>query len=146
MSEGKVQLPSSFKKILIVDDIFFNQQAMMIQLKLLIQADLDKICCKAFNGQEALDLVKADVRDQGFSSFNLIFMDCNMPVMDGYEATQCIRNFLHEEGLEQPIIIAVTGHSEGAYVERAFDSGMNLLLPKPVNTKQLKDLISRMGY
>jgi CheY-like chemotaxis protein len=39
-------------------------------------------------------------------------MDCNMPVMDGYEATTLIREYLLELNIKQPQIIAVTGHSE----------------------------------
>lgn len=60
-----------------------------------------------------------------------------MPFMDGYEATQNIRQLIHENGLQQPIIIAVTGHSETIYEERALDSGMNLVLHKPVNSIEL---------
>jgi len=44
--------------------------------------------------------------------FHLILMDCNMPFMDGYEATAKIRDLLFIEGLPQPIITAVTGHTE----------------------------------
>jgi CheY-like chemotaxis protein len=39
-------------------------------------------------------------------------MDCNMPIMDGYDATKEIRKFIHNAELPQPIISAVTGHSE----------------------------------
>lgn len=66
-------------------------------------------------------------------TYDLIFMDCNMPVMDGYESTQCIRNYLYSHGLVQPIISAVTGHTEQSYVNKAIDSGMNQVLSKPVN-------------
>ena len=55
-----------------------------------------------------------------------------MPVMDGYDATQEIRQLLFDKNLEQPIIVAVTGHSEPSYIERALDSGMNAVFSKPV--------------
>ena len=45
-------------------------------------------------------------------SFDLILMDCNMPVMDGYDACHNIRQFLYSRNIPQPLIIAVTGHSE----------------------------------
>ena len=44
--------------------------------------------------------------------YELIFMDCNMPFMDGYEATQKIRQLYFDNGLTQPIISALTGHTE----------------------------------
>ena len=42
--------------------------------------------------------------------------------------------------------MAVTGHSEVSYVERALDSGMNLVLPKPVKADELKDVVVALGY
>jgi CheY-like chemotaxis protein len=48
-----------------------------------------------------------------------------MPFMDGYESTEKIRQFLYEHNIDQPIILAVTGHTEANYVERAINSGMN---------------------
>ena len=52
-------------------------------------------------------------------------MDCNMPVMDGYEATLKIRKHILMEGLDQPIISAVTGHTEQEYIDRCIRCGMN---------------------
>jgi CheY-like chemotaxis protein len=48
-----------------------------------------------------------------------------MPILDGYDATKQIRNYLHSKGLPQLIIIAITGHIEDSYVQKAYASGMN---------------------
>ena len=58
------------------------------------------------------DLVSNKQRGLNKSSFDLIIMDCSMPMMNGYEATGIIRQFLHDEGAPQPIISALTGHTE----------------------------------
>ena len=103
------------KKILIVDDVQFNITALLIILEYSIElADVTKVCDTASNGEEAFQRVKDDVEKNGgkFCSYNLILMDCNMPFVDGYEATTMIRNFLFQQELDQPIISAVTGHTE----------------------------------
>ena len=64
-------------------------------------------------------------------------MDCNMPFMDGYEATGKIRQYLFNIGVLQPIIVAVTGHTENMYIERALDSGMNEVIFKPVGIEEI---------
>ena len=64
-------------------------------------------------------------------------MDCNMPFMDGYEATDKIRQYLFEKDILQPIIIGVTGHTEDSYIQRALDSGMNEVLFKPCEALDL---------
>ena len=87
------------KRILIVDDQGFNIDALMIILKFSIGLDSDTICEKALNGIEALDKVILDVSQNNYCSYELILMDCNMPFMDGYEATQKIREFLYENKL-----------------------------------------------
>jgi CheY-like chemotaxis protein len=48
-----------------------------------------------------------------------------MPILDGYEATKQIRDYIHSQGLPQPVIIAITGHTEDSYVRKAYSSGMN---------------------
>jgi CheY-like chemotaxis protein len=55
-----------------------------------------------------------------------------MPIMDGYEATHKIRQYLFDLGIQQPMIVAITGHVEEQYVERAISCGMNQVLSKPI--------------
>ena len=67
-------------------------------LQIHLGVDIEIICDYALNGQEALDIIVNDVEENfGYSSsYKLIFMDCNMPIMDGYEATSSIRQYLFD--------------------------------------------------
>ena len=55
-------------------------------------------------------------------SYGLIFMDCSMPVMNGYEASREIRSFLKSNHFMQPMIVAITGHTEDEYIEKAWEN------------------------
>lgn len=62
-------------------------------------------------------------------------MDCNMPFMDGYEASIQIRQAYQDANIsleKQPKIIAITGHIEKEYIQKALNSGMNRVLSKPL--------------
>ena len=83
-----------------------------------------------------MDIVKKAYKEQTHS-YGLIIMDCSMPFMDGYEATKKIRKYLHKKGLKQPVIAAITGHTEQSYIRRAIKSGMNQVICKPANAKDL---------
>ena len=69
-----------------------------------------------------------------------------MPIMDGYQATQEIREFLRQNQIVQPVITAVTGHTEESYVKKCLDSGMNQVMSKPVCSKLLLNLLKKTGY
>lgn len=110
------------RKILIVDDQSFNIDAIMIILQHAVKINnCQFICDRANNGKRALDMIMEDAATNEYqhTSYVLILMDCNMPFMDGYESTQKIRQFLYDNDILQPIITAVTGHSEETYVLKA---------------------------
>ena len=69
-----------------------------------------------------------------------------MPFMDGYDTTESIREFLFENGIQQPIIVAVSGHAEQSYVDRAINAGMNQVLSKPVNNQVIINLTQLLDY
>ena len=79
------------------------------------------------DGLQAYQKIVKDVETNfnKYTSYALILMDCNMPIMDGYESCDKIRTFLQSLGIPQPVILAVTGHTEHTYVSRAIDCGMN---------------------
>jgi CheY-like chemotaxis protein len=72
----------------------------------------------------------------------VILMDINMPVMDGFEAARAIRRFEHASGSSRATIIAVTGLGDRMAQERAFASGMDLFLTKPVKMKDVTAIVS----
>nr|WP_324259949.1 response regulator [Cellvibrio fontiphilus] len=86
----------------------------------------------AENGAEACDAVQdADQR------FDLVLMDCEMPEMDGFEATRSIRDYERREGLIPIPIIALTAHALQEHREAVFASGMNYYLSKPITLDTL---------
>ncbi|MDR3110920.1 MAG: response regulator [Planctomycetaceae bacterium] len=83
------------------------------------------------NGIEACEAVKK-------KRFALILMDCQMPKMDGFQATKIIRKM---EGADKIPIIALTAHSTKEHEEQCLESGMNAYCTKPFNAKQLVEMI-----
>ena len=75
---------------MIVDDNIFNINALKILLTNIFHLDRFMQIDEAMDGEKALELV----RREGFR-YSLILMDCNMPIMDGYEATTSIRQYLY---------------------------------------------------
>ena len=66
---------------------------------------------KATNGLEAVQKIEKTFQHQQFC-YGLIFMDCSMPVMDGFEASETIKSFCADNRMPKPLIVAVTGHAE----------------------------------
>ena len=90
----------------------------------------------AHNGQEALDTL------QTHSHFDIIFMDMQMPVMDGVEATINIRAATSTpEEYKDIQIIAMTANASNEDEAKCLDAGMNFFIPKPINQKQLKNVL-----
>ena len=96
-------------------------------------------CDIAENGKEAVErFTKAE---PGY--YDMIFMDIQMPVMDGYEATRCIRESGHPDAKTVPIV-AMTAYAFEEDVRRALEAGMNAHTAKPVNMEKLKELMLRL--
>jgi CheY-like chemotaxis protein len=89
------------------------------------------------NGQEAVDICKSEV-------FDIILMDLQMPVMNGYDATIHIRNSDNQN--KNIPIIALTASAMKDQMDKSIDSGMNDFLTKPFTPTQLKDQLSKYIY
>lgn len=117
------------QRVLLVEDNFVNQKVVVRMLeKIGIRADT------AANGKEALEAVKT-------LPYDLVFMDCNMPLMNGYEATAAIRG-LESEKRRTPII-ALTANAMKNDEEKCIDAGMDGYITKPINRKVLNDTIEK---
>ncbi len=112
------------KNILIVEDDLINQKVL---INLLHHSDIN--ISIANNGQEAVDLIKGSKVE-----FDLVLMDINMPIMDGYTATQMIR--LDSKFNALPIV-AFTALVLESEIRKMFNSGINAFLAKPLNIGKL---------
>ena len=115
--------------ILIVEDNLVNQK---VASKMLEKLGFETSCVN--NGQEAVDIIKEQF-------FHLILMDCQMPVMGGFEATEKIRHWQKMECISPVTIIAMTANSMQGDKERCIDAGMDAYLSKPVVYKELDDTL-----
>lgn len=118
--------------ILLVEDHAINQQVAIHLLERLGYKRVDL----ANNGLEALKAFDK-------KSYNLIFMDCQMPEMDGYTATENIRIIERTKGLHRVPIIAMTAHALKGDKEICLKSGMDDYLAKPINLLELEQAINR---
>lgn len=114
-------------EVLVAEDFTLNQDVVKLML-----AETPFTPVFVTTGQEALDLYKHDP-----SRFPMILMDVSMPVMDGYQATQAIREHEAAEGLKPISIIALTGHALKNDRVDCLNAGMNDYLSKPVKQGQL---------
>ena len=91
-------------------------------------------------------MVKTNViRNNGRLSYDdCILMDFNMPIMDGVTATRLIREFLYSEGIQQPIVIGVTGHTEQEYIVEAIQNGVNIVMSKPLDGLRLRAILKKL--
>ena len=115
--------------ILVVEDNRINQKVLSHQL-----INLGYAIEVAENGAEAIEKIKA-------RRYDLIFMDVQMPVMDGFQATQQIRS-LSEDSASIPIV-AVTANAFQSEREKCFSIGMDDYLTKPVDKDRLKEALRR---
>jgi PAS domain S-box-containing protein len=118
-------------KILVVEDNIDNQT---LAKRILEKAGYEVEIAE--NGKAAADKAKESVYD-------LIFMDIQMPVMDGFEATQQIRVYERTAGRKRVPIIALTAHAMKGYREKCLENDMDDYITKPVKKETILDALQR---
>jgi CheY-like chemotaxis protein len=116
--------------VLVVEDNFVNQQVAKLMLE-----SLGYSVNVVANGLEALHAIASN-------HYVAVLMDCQMPGMDGYEATRQVR--LNEQSSEMHLpIIAVTAHAMAGDAEKCAEAGMDDYLAKPVRLNDLQGMMER---
>jgi len=122
--------PDSPCRVLVVDDNRANQQVAV--------AMLDKLGCHsevAHNGREGVEAVLR-------GNFDMVLMDCNMPVMSGYDATKQVRVYEGDAAGSLPIV-AMTANNSAAEADHCREVGMNDFLPKPLSLVRLREQLEK---
>lgn len=122
--------PSPALRILLAEDNVFNQK-----VALGILGRMGHSVTVANNGKEAIELYSKN-------SFDLVFMDVQMPEMDGFQATRIIRQEQEKSGVRIPII-AMTAHAMQGDREKCLAAGMHDYISKPIGRKELTEVIAR---
>jgi CheY-like chemotaxis protein len=131
-SLAKKNQPASLEdlKILVVEDTKINQKVILQQLK--------RLKCTADcvnNGQEALDLLQ-------LNTYDIVLMDCQMPVLDGYAATEQIRERERQQNMKT-VVIGLTAYAMKGDREKCLDAGMDDYLSKPVSIDNLGAMLKK---
>lgn len=129
--QGLIRLPEYFR-VLLAEDNVINQRVAILSLK-----RLGVSCEIANNGNEALEKYIQE-------RYSLIFMDMQMPVLNGVDAAIKIREFEKVNNIEKPVwIIAVTANSFSNDREDCFQAGMNDFINKPFTELELRMVIEK---
>lgn len=113
-------------RVLVVEDNFVNQRVIRLQLE-------KQGCPASFanNGAEALGILAEE-------AFDLVFMDCQMPQMDGYEATRRLRS---QSLNAETFVVALTAHTMEGDKAKCFAAGMDAFLQKPIRMEALEEVL-----
>ncbi len=130
-------IPSSGERLvlkaLLVDDEPVNLEVVSRMLKY-CGAEVTKAC----DGKEALNQIEK------FPDFNVVFMDCQMPVMDGYSAVREIRRREAGSGRHMPVI-ALTGYNTPLDEKHCIEAGMDAYMSKPLMMEELKATLKKLS-
>ncbi len=121
----------SKNKVLIVDDNNFNLQVLALMLKPYgVQTKL------VDNGNDAIEALQKE-------NFDLVFMDCIMPDLNGFETTCTLRKIEKNNNISPVTIVATTGSTSNFDRERCFESGMNDYIQKPIVKLELDKMMKK---
>ena len=123
--------PEKKLKILLVDDTEINREVALMMLE-----DYGLEIDVAVNGKDAFEKYSS-------MHYELVFMDCYMPIMDGFESAKCIRQYEQERDIEHTPIVAITASITKACWEQCVDAGMDHFISKPISKQELDESIQR---
>ncbi|MFM1941914.1 MAG: hypothetical protein RI897_896 [Verrucomicrobiota bacterium] len=120
-------------RVLVVEDTLANQKLLRRLLE-----KVGHVCELASHGQEAVEAMQR-------GRYDVVLMDCQMPVMDGFEATRRIREWEHREGVARTPIVALTASAMKGDREACLVAGMDDYLTKPIVMQGLFSMLERLG-
>ncbi|KAM5576019.1 histidine kinase CKI1-like [Rosa sericea] len=133
--------PLTGKKILVAED---TASLRMVAMQALSRLGATVKLCE--NGREALDLIRNDLLNQRKHVYDYILMDCQMPEMDGFEATREIRKEEKSYNVRIPII-ALTAHAKGGEeTRRMMEAGMDEHLEKTSIMTSLRETLAKIDH
>jgi len=118
-------------RVLLVEDNAINQKV--------ARSFLERLGCRVTLAGNGLEAVHAFAQ----ARFDLVLLDLQMPLMDGYAATSCLRKL--EQGRHRTPIVALTASAMTGQLERCLEAGMDDLLTKPLDVKRLGVILDRFG-
>lgn len=118
-------------RILVVDDDGINRRICEGMLK-----NYDLSARVAHDGEQALNLLKME-----HGNFDLVLLDCEMPVMDGYSATRSLRQWEQAQGLGALYVCGVSSHASEEFKQVALDAGMTDYITKPLRMEDLRRVL-----
>jgi CheY-like chemotaxis protein len=119
--------------VLVAEDNLVNQK--------LATRILQRLGCQfqvANNGAEAAELFSKTL-------FDVVLMDCQMPICDGYEATASIRQWERDHRRSRVPIVALTAHAASVDRDRCFAAGMDVYLTKPILVERLREVLNNIA-
>ncbi len=123
-----LQVPADFR-VLVAEDNSISTKVIQGML-----GKLDLVPDLVGNGRDALRAMQS-------RHYDLVLMDCEMPVLDGFAATEQLRAWEAARQRPRTPVVALTAHILGEHKERAFEAGMDGHMAKPVELSQLRELV-----
>ena len=121
------------KALLIAEDNIANQMVIKaLMKKLAVDFEIYE------NGRQIIDRLKShDCR------YDLLLLDCEMPVLDGFQTAKEVRLWEKERNTRPVFICSFTAHVDDAVIQRCYDSGMDTYMAKPVDIKHLSAILKQ---
>lgn len=138
---GTKKVSNAPKPLANLDILIAEDTPLLRKLAAAMLRRLGAVTHEASNGQEVLDAVMSR-KQRNQSPFHCILMDCQMPVMDGYEACQAIREY-EKEMSWRTAIVALTANAMASDEQKCLKAGMDAFLTKPIDQDYMVQIILR---